>query len=56
MRKELCVPSVEDSHRAGAARPVLTATSTPTQEQWMSTVDSKGHPPSLILYFFAYAV
>ena len=56
MRKELCVPSVEDSHRVGAARPALMATSTPVQEQRMSTVESKGHPPSsLIPYFLAYA-
>ena len=55
MRKESCVLSVEGSHRVGAARPVLTATSTPVQEQRTSTVNSKGHPPSLIPYFLAYA-
>ena len=55
MRKESYVPSVEGSHRVGAARPALMATSTPVQEQRMSTVESKGHPPSLIPYFLAYA-
>ena len=51
MRKESCVLSVEGSHRVGAVRPALTATSIPVQEQRMSTVESKGHPPSLIPYF-----
>ena len=51
MRKESCVLSVEGSHRVGAVRPALTATSIPVQEQRMPTVESKGHPPSLIPYF-----
>jgi hypothetical protein len=51
---ELCVWSVVGSLGAGAARPVLMATSTPTQQHRTSTVDSKGH--HFDVKFFAYVL